>query len=216
LLLARPIARAIIGAVSFANPAGSPRLRSVIRLLLGAGARRADKRLVLVELSGDGELVVRVGAEATDDALARPHTRLFDMTGRPMKGWILVAAEGRPRQARRYAGAGIAPTCCSKPRASQTILRGHQTSSGGWVVALRAIAAQAGLAATSTRTGAQERLLTPRPRRNVPRHRATSRPRLEFDFLALARRAAEPDSAVLEVVDQIIRVRVQRGAVTGA
>jgi hypothetical protein len=38
--------------------------------------------------------MVRVGADATDDALSRPHTRLFDMTGRPMKGWIRVAPEG--------------------------------------------------------------------------------------------------------------------------
>ncbi|KND38906.1 hypothetical protein IQ64_37710 [Streptomyces stelliscabiei] len=27
----------------------------------------------------------------TDAALARPGTRVFDMTGRPMRGWILVA-----------------------------------------------------------------------------------------------------------------------------
>jgi len=47
-----------------------------------------------VGLSSGGELMVRVGAEATEDALKRPHTRLFDMTGRPMKGWILVAPEG--------------------------------------------------------------------------------------------------------------------------
>jgi TfoX/Sxy family transcriptional regulator of competence genes len=46
-----------------------------------------------VGLSGD-ELMVRVGPEASDDALERPHTRPFDMTGRPMKGWILVAPEG--------------------------------------------------------------------------------------------------------------------------
>ena len=38
--------------------------------------------------------MVRVGADATDDAFDRPHTRLFDMTGRPMKGRILVAPEG--------------------------------------------------------------------------------------------------------------------------
>jgi TfoX/Sxy family transcriptional regulator of competence genes len=47
-----------------------------------------------VGLSSGGELMVRVGPEATDAALSRPHTRLFDMTGRPMKGWILVAPEG--------------------------------------------------------------------------------------------------------------------------
>lgn len=47
-----------------------------------------------VGLSGGGELMVRVGPDGTDAALARPHTRLFDMTGRPMKGWILVAPQG--------------------------------------------------------------------------------------------------------------------------
>jgi hypothetical protein len=47
-----------------------------------------------VGCSSGGDLMVRVGPEATDAALARPHTRLFDMTGRPMKGWILVAPEG--------------------------------------------------------------------------------------------------------------------------
>lgn len=47
-----------------------------------------------VGISNGGELMVRVGPQATDAALARPHTRLFDMTGRPMKGWILVASEG--------------------------------------------------------------------------------------------------------------------------
>ena len=46
-----------------------------------------------VGLSGD-ELMVRVGPDASDDALARPHARPFDMTGRPMKGWILVAPDG--------------------------------------------------------------------------------------------------------------------------
>lgn len=46
-----------------------------------------------VGLSGD-ELMVRVGPDATDDALAQPHTRVFDMTGRPMRGWILVARDG--------------------------------------------------------------------------------------------------------------------------
>ena len=47
-----------------------------------------------VGLSSGGELMVRVGPDGTDAALARAHTRLFDMTGRPMRGWILVAPEG--------------------------------------------------------------------------------------------------------------------------
>jgi len=40
------------------------------------------------------ELMVRVGPEAYADALARPHAREMDFTGRPMKGMVTVAAEG--------------------------------------------------------------------------------------------------------------------------
>jgi TfoX/Sxy family transcriptional regulator of competence genes len=47
-----------------------------------------------VGISNTAELMVRVGPEAADDALSRPHTRLFDMGGRPMKGWIIVARDG--------------------------------------------------------------------------------------------------------------------------
>ena len=37
-----------------------------------------------VGVHGD-ELIVRIAPERTDEALAQPHTRVFDMTGRPMK-----------------------------------------------------------------------------------------------------------------------------------
>ena len=40
------------------------------------------------------ELIVRLDPEKTDAALAEPHTRIFDITGRPMKGWILVGPAG--------------------------------------------------------------------------------------------------------------------------
>lgn len=44
------------------------------------------------------EMIVRLAPEATDRALTRPHTRAFDLSGgRPMKGWILVAAAGLGR-----------------------------------------------------------------------------------------------------------------------
>ena len=46
-----------------------------------------------VGISGD-ELIVRVGPDAGEDALAQAHARPFDMPGRPMKGWIMVAPEG--------------------------------------------------------------------------------------------------------------------------
>ena len=40
------------------------------------------------------DLIVRVGPEQYKDALDSPHTGPFDMTGRPMKGWVVVRAEG--------------------------------------------------------------------------------------------------------------------------
>ncbi len=39
-------------------------------------------------------LIVRLDSAETDRALSEPHTRVFDLTGRPMKGWILVEAKG--------------------------------------------------------------------------------------------------------------------------
>ena len=44
--------------------------------------------------SHKGRLIVRVGPEAYEEALDRPHVRLFDITGRPMKGWVMVLPEG--------------------------------------------------------------------------------------------------------------------------
>jgi hypothetical protein len=40
------------------------------------------------------ELIVRLDPAQTEKALAEPHTRVFDLTGRTMKGWILVSPEG--------------------------------------------------------------------------------------------------------------------------
>ena len=60
------------------------------------------------------ELIVRLDPDETDVALTKPHTRVFDLTGRPMKGWILVAPKGTATDAQlkqwisiaaKYAGA---------------------------------------------------------------------------------------------------------------
>ena len=39
-------------------------------------------------------LIVRVGPDAYEEALLEPHVKEFDITGRPMKGWIMVEPEG--------------------------------------------------------------------------------------------------------------------------
>jgi hypothetical protein len=36
------------------------------------------------------DLIVRLDPAQTEEALAEEHVRVFDMTGRPMKGWVLV------------------------------------------------------------------------------------------------------------------------------
>jgi TfoX/Sxy family transcriptional regulator of competence genes len=44
---------------------------------------------MLVGVMGD-DLIARVGPEAQEDALAQQGARVFDFTGRPMKGWVIV------------------------------------------------------------------------------------------------------------------------------
>ena len=39
------------------------------------------------------EVCVRVGADAYEDALAQPHAREMDFTGKPMRGWVFVGSE---------------------------------------------------------------------------------------------------------------------------
>jgi hypothetical protein len=39
-------------------------------------------------------LVVRTGPDGFEDALARPHARPMDFTGRPVKGFVYVAPQG--------------------------------------------------------------------------------------------------------------------------
>lgn len=45
-----------------------------------------------VGVHGDA-LVVRIASDQFEDLLAMPGARPFDLTGRPMKGWLLVDAE---------------------------------------------------------------------------------------------------------------------------
>jgi TfoX/Sxy family transcriptional regulator of competence genes len=47
-----------------------------------------------VSASGRGGLMLRVGPDASEDTLSRPHTEIVVMRGRPMPGWIRVAPEG--------------------------------------------------------------------------------------------------------------------------
>ena len=39
-------------------------------------------------------MIVRVDPEKHEKFLKKPHARIFDITGRPMKGWLTVEADG--------------------------------------------------------------------------------------------------------------------------
>lgn len=45
------------------------------------------------------KLIVRVGPDKHEETLARPHTAVFDITGRPMIGWIMISREGYENEA---------------------------------------------------------------------------------------------------------------------
>src|SRR5262245_65684687 len=55
------------------------------------------------------QLVARVGPERLSDAVRRPGTRPFDLTGQPMSGWVLVAPAGCPDDRALAGGVAGAP-----------------------------------------------------------------------------------------------------------
>lgn len=73
---------------------------------------------MLVGVTRD-DLMVRVGAAAHEDSLARPHARPMDFTGRPMKGMVYVGPEGYASDANLRAwverGLSFARTLPAKP-----------------------------------------------------------------------------------------------------
>ena len=64
------------------------------------------------------EMVVRVGRENLEHALSQPHSRLFDMTGRPMRSFVYVAAEGiaTSEGLEDWAGKGITYAAALPPK----------------------------------------------------------------------------------------------------
>lgn len=75
-----------------------------IRARIGGHAGLVEKQMfgglafmvngnMAVGVAGD-ELMVRVGKDAHDQAVARPEARIFDLSARPMRGWVVVSSEG--------------------------------------------------------------------------------------------------------------------------
>lgn len=82
------------------NEGLAERLREQLAKRRGVGEKRMFGGLcfllhgnMVVGIAGDA-LMVRVGPDAHDAALARPHARPMDFTGRPMKGYVFVDPPG--------------------------------------------------------------------------------------------------------------------------
>jgi|SRR5215211_3563937 len=94
-------------------------LATQIRELLGERPGLAEKQLfggLAFPVDGnmacgvrDDDLIVRVATTEADAALGEPGARPFDLTGRPMKGWLLVDPDGHAEDEhlRRWVGRGL-------------------------------------------------------------------------------------------------------------
>lgn len=84
-------------------------LAARVRALMPAGLAVREQKMfgglvfmvqgnMSVGITGNG-LMVRVGEAGLADALAQPHTRPMDFTGRPMRGFVYVDAAGLVKDA---------------------------------------------------------------------------------------------------------------------
>src|SRR5207237_1561350 len=62
------------------------------------------------------DLIVRLAPEETERALSQPHTRRFDLTERPMKGWMRFAPAGSRPDAKLATRVRVAATYASSWR----------------------------------------------------------------------------------------------------
>jgi hypothetical protein len=93
--------------VSDTKPAASGEAVIVgrVREALDARAEVTEKKMfgghcfllngnMICGVTGDETLMIRVGKDAYEEALAQPHAREMDFTGRPMRGMVFVGPAG--------------------------------------------------------------------------------------------------------------------------
>ena len=91
------------------------RVRAIVRRRTGVSEKKMFGGLAFLVDGNmfcgvvDRDLMVRVGADAYEAALARPHARQMDFTGRPMKGLVYVSSEGiaSENELRAWVGQGL-------------------------------------------------------------------------------------------------------------
>ena len=65
------------------------------------------------------DLIVRLAADTAESVQGEPGARPFDLTGRPMKGWLMVAADvlAEDDDLRRWVDRGVAYAASLPPKA---------------------------------------------------------------------------------------------------
>ena len=72
----------------------------------------------------NNELIVRLHPDDVAAALARPHARPMDFTGRPLRGFVTVGSEGLNGPAlRRWVGIAVAHAESRPPKRQETVSR---------------------------------------------------------------------------------------------
>ncbi len=87
----------------------SRQLADRVRHTLGKQRGLVEKRMfggVVFLLRGnmlvgiwEQSLIARLGPDAAAQALQEPNVRAFDVTGRPMRGWVMIDPDGLDRDA---------------------------------------------------------------------------------------------------------------------
>jgi TfoX/Sxy family transcriptional regulator of competence genes len=64
------------------------------------------------------DLIVRLAPDASESVQDKPGVRPFDLTGRPMKGWLMVAPDGHADDddLRRWVDRGVAHAASLPPK----------------------------------------------------------------------------------------------------
>ena len=80
------------------NETLAARIRALVATVPGIAEKKMFGGLAFL-LNGNmsvgvhgSELIVRIEPDATESCLQEPGVRIFDITGKPMKGWLLISS----------------------------------------------------------------------------------------------------------------------------
>ena len=134
--------RAVTGATAATSPGYDEKTAARIRALLSERPDVAEKRMfggLCFMVNGQmccgltkTDFMVRVGKDAYGEALAQPHARPMDFTGRPLVGMVYIDAPGYKTQAAlaKWLARGVAFVTTNAPPKKKTSARNRSRMRG--------------------------------------------------------------------------------------